>query len=128
MHRALQPKRRRVKFADRSVSVIGTVQADDRDFGRIFIHDRHVHRCAFAPKAEQAQASLRQFVGHEPPQVSTDHGARPWPPVLDLAALQYAIDQRWHILSISQLSKKTSHMLEPGDERRGKIDARDQNQ
>ncbi len=27
-----------------------------------------------------------------------------------------------------QLSKKASHVLEPGDERRGKINSRDQNQ
>jgi hypothetical protein len=60
--------------------------------------------------------------------VRTDRGSRPWPALLDLAPLQYAIDQRWHILLISKLSKKASHMLEPGDERRGKIDSCDQNQ
>ena len=50
------------------------------------------------------------------------------PVLLDLAALQHEIDQRWHVLFIPKLSKKASHMLEPDDERRGKIDSRDQNQ
>ena len=87
-----------------------------------------MHRRGFAPKAEQAETSLRQLVCYELPKVRTDHGSRPWPALPDLAALQDAIDQRWHILLISKLSKKASHMLEPDDERRGKIDSRDQNQ
>jgi hypothetical protein len=32
------------------------------------------------------------------------------------------------MLLILKLSKKASHVLEPDDERRGKIDSRDQNQ
>src|SRR5258708_32111058 len=85
-----------------------------------------MHRCGFSPQAEQAKTSLRQLVCYKFPKVSTDHGARPWPALLDLAALQYAIDQRWHILFI--LSKKAGDMLEPDDERRRKIDSPDQNQ
>jgi hypothetical protein len=87
-----------------------------------------MYRRGFAPKAEQAETSLRQLVCDKSPKVRTDHGSRPWPALLDLATLQYAIDQRWHILLISKLSKKASHVLEPGDERRWKIDSRDQNQ
>ena len=62
------------------------------------------------------------------PNGSIDHGARPWAVLLDLAALQQEIDQRWHILLILKLSKKAGHMLEPVDEGCGKIDSRDQNQ
>jgi len=72
--------------------------------------------------------SLCQLACCRFPNESIDHGPRPWAVVLDLAAPQHEIDKRWHILLIPQLSKEASDMLEPGDERRGKIDARDQNQ
>src|SRR5258707_12457754 len=114
--------------ADRSITAIGAIQADDSDFCRTFIHDRHMHRCGFSPQAEQAKTSLRQLVCYKFPKVSSDHGARPWPALQDLTALQYAIDQRWHLLLISKLSKEASHMLEPDHERSGKIDSRNQNQ
>src|SRR6266436_4744206 len=68
--------------------------------------------------------SLCQLVCHEFPKVSADHGAWPRPALLDLAALQYAIDQRWHIVLISKLSKKASHVLEPRDHLRRQVDPR----
>ena len=125
---ALQSNRRRVMLADRRIAAIGTVQADDRDFRRLLIHDRHVHRRGFSPKAEQVPAVLCELVCCKFPNGSIDHGSRPRAVLLDLAALQHEIDQRWHILFILKLSKKTSHMLEPDNDRRGKIDSRAQNQ
>jgi hypothetical protein len=60
--------------------------------------------------------------------MSTNHGSRPWPALLDFATFQDAVDQRWHVPLISKLSKQAGDVLEPDDEGRGKIDARDQNQ
>jgi hypothetical protein len=125
---ALQSKRRRVMLADRRITAVETIQADDRDFRRIPIHDRHVHRRGFSPEAKQAPASLRQLACCKMPNGGIDHGPRPRAVFLDLAALQHEIDQRWHILLILDLSKKASHMLEPDDQRRGKVDSRAQNQ
>lgn len=69
-----------------------------------------------------------QFACRKCPKGGIDDRSRPWAMLLDLAALKHEIDQRWHIVLISKLSKKQSHVLEPGDERRWKIDSRDQNQ
>jgi hypothetical protein len=60
--------------------------------------------------------------------VSTDRGSRPRAVLPDPATFRDEIGQRWHILLISKLPKKASRALEPGDERRWKIDSRDQNQ
>ena len=100
---------------------------DGRDFCASFIHDRHMYRRGFAPKAEQGETSLCQLVCDKSPKVRTDHGSRPWPTLQDLATLQYAIDQRWHILLISKLSKKASHMWNQVTTAR-KIYSRDQYQ
>lgn len=62
------------------------------------------------------------------PNGSIDCSSRPRAVLLDRAALQHEIDQRWHILLISKLSKKACHVLEPCDERRRKIESRNQNQ
>ena len=121
---ALQSKCRRVVLADRRINAIGAIQADDRDFRRIAVDDRHVYRRRFTPETKQAPASLCQFVGRKLPNGSIDHGARPRGVLRDLAAFLHQIDQRLHIPFIPQLSKQTSDVLKPDDERRGKVDSR----
>ena len=120
VHGALQAQRRWMVHADGGINPIGAIQAENSDFRRIAIHDRHMHRRRFAPQAKQAEMSLRQLVDHKFPEVRTDLGAWPWAALPDLAAFQNAIDQRRHILFI--LSEEAGDMLEPGNERRGKID------
>jgi hypothetical protein len=83
--------------ADRGISEIGTIQADRGDFARICIHDRHVHRGGFSPQVEQAPTPACHFACGKFPDGDIDRGPRPSAVVLDRAALQHEIDQRWHI-------------------------------
>src|SRR5205814_3483598 len=112
--------------ADRWIAAVRTFEADDGNPRVRFVQDCHVHCRSFGPKAEQAPAPLRQLAYRDFPDGSIDNRSRPGAVWLDFAALPHEIGQRSHMLLL--LSKKASDMLEPGDERRGKIDARDQNQ
>ena len=123
---ALQPQCRRVMPADGRKGPVGAIQADDRDLRGLSIHDRHMHRCGFAPKAEQVPATMRQFGRGEFPDRSIDYNAWPRAVLPDLAAFQRQIDQRWHVTSF--LSKQLGHMLKPDHQRSGKIDPRAQDQ